>query len=104
MLHTRPSLSRRLRRLAFAAALLAVPGLALSEDIDLYTGAPVNGGSPNLLILLDNASAWNGSVSFSCPTAGVVSANNAGKDVGFEQCSLYQAVTAIGSLRLSNGS
>ncbi|MEV8522384.1 PilC/PilY family type IV pilus protein [Dyella marensis] len=97
MSDTRPFVSRRLRRLAFAAALLALPGLALSEDIDLYTGAPVNGGSPNLLILLDNASAWNGSVSFSCPTAGVVSANNAGKDVGFEQCSLYQAVTAIGS-------
>ncbi|MBT2119242.1 pilus assembly protein PilY [Dyella sp. LX-66] len=97
MLHTRPSLSRRLRRLACAAALLAVPGLALSEDIDLYTGAPVNGGSPNLLILLDNAAAWNGSVNFTCPTAGVVSSNNAGKDVGFEQCSLYQAVTAIGT-------
>ena len=97
MPHTRPSSSRRLRRLAFVAALLAVPALGLGEDIDLYTGAPVNGGSPNLLILLDNASAWNGSVSFSCPNTGVVLANNAGKDVGFEQCSLYQAVTAIGT-------
>lgn len=97
MPHTRSSSSRRLRRLAFVAALLAVPTLGLGEDIDLYTGAPVNGGSPNLLILLDNASAWNGSVSFTCPTSGVVSSNNSGKDVGFEQCSLYQAVTAIGT-------
>jgi type IV pilus assembly protein PilY1 len=97
MFHSRPLLSRRLRRLAFAAALLAVPGLSFAEDIDLYTGAPINGGSPNLLILLDNASAWDGAVSFSCPSNGVVSSNNANKDVGFEQCSLYQAVTAIGS-------
>ena len=93
----RSSLHRRLRRLAFVAGLLALPGLTLGEDIDLYTGAPINGGSPNLLIMLDNASAWDGAVSFTCPTTGVVSSNNSGKDVGFEQCSLYQAVTAIGT-------
>ena len=97
MSHTRPSLSRRLRKLAFAAALLAVPGLALAEDIDLYTGAPVNGGSPNLMILLDNAAAWNGSANFTCPTTSYVGSNNDGKDVGFEQCALYQAITTIGS-------
>lgn len=94
---TRSSPRRRLRRLAFVTALLAVPVLGLGEDIDLYTGAPVNGGSPNLLILLDNAAAWDGAVTFTCPTSGVVSSNNAGKDVGFEQCSLYQAVTTIGT-------
>ena len=68
-------------------------GPAAADDIDLYTGAPVAGGQPNLLLMLDNAKAWDGSVSFSCPTAGVVSSNNANKDVGFEQCALYQALS-----------
>ena len=97
MSHKRTSLTHCLRRLAVAAAVLALPGLALGEDIDLYTGAPVNGGSPNLMVLLDNAAAWNGDVAFNCPTTSYVSTNNSGKDAGFEQCALYQALTAISS-------
>lgn len=97
MRQTQSTLSRRLCGLGAALLSLLLPAMVHAEDIDLYTGTPVNGGQPNLLMLLDNAKAWDGAVTFTCPTANVVSSNNAGKDVGFEQCALYQAVTAIGT-------
>jgi type IV pilus assembly protein PilY1 len=103
MSSSRLLLNRLLCISIFGALMLALPGLALGEDIDLYTGAPINGGNPNLLITLDNAKAWDGAVTFTCPTAGVVSANNAGKDVGFEQCALYSALNSISSSPLLNG-
>lgn len=94
-------------KLLFPAALFvalgAASGSAAADDIDLYTGSPVAGGQPDLLIMLDNAKAWDGAVSFTCPTAGVVSSNNSGKDVGFEQCALYQALSSIGSNPLLAG-
>ncbi|MGO4581706.1 pilus assembly protein [Cupriavidus sp. 2TAF22] len=79
------------------AALLALSALhqAKAEDIDLYTGLQPLAGKPNVLILLDNASTWDASASFTCSTSGVVSSNNAGKDVGAEQCALYNAVSSI---------
>lgn len=95
--------SRLLRTLAFGALALVLPGMACAEDIDLYTGAPINGGDPNLLIALDNAKAWDGAVNFTCPTANVVLANNSGKDVGFEQCALYTALNDIANNSLLNG-
>jgi type IV pilus assembly protein PilY1 len=100
---SRLSTSRLLRTLAFGALALVLPGLGFAEDIDLYTGTPINGGSPNLLIALDNAKAWDGAVGFTCPTANVVLANNAGKDVGFEQCALYSALNNIAGNSLLNG-
>jgi type IV pilus assembly protein PilY1 len=97
MPHVRTTLNRRLRILVFIAAALALPGMASGEDIDLYTGVPINGGQPNVILLLDSSSAWNGNASFSCSTAGVVSSNNAGTDAGFEQCALYNALTVVGT-------
>jgi type IV pilus assembly protein PilY1 len=97
MLHARTNLNRRLRILALIAAALTLPGMASGEDIDLYTGKPINGGQPNVILLLDSSSAWDGAVTFTCPTSGVVSSNNAGKDVGFEQCALYNAFTTLGT-------
>jgi type IV pilus assembly protein PilY1 len=86
-----------------AALTAAYPSTGHTDDIDLYTGAPVAGGKPDLLVLLDNASAWNGAANFSCNTSGVVSSNNAGKDVGFEQCALYEALSAIAGNPLLTG-
>ncbi|WP_108470884.1 pilus assembly protein [Rhodanobacter thiooxydans] len=97
MPHTRTHLNRRLRILVLIAAALTLPGMASGEDIDLYTGKPINGGQPNVILLLDSSSAWNGNAAFSCPTTGVVSSNNASTDAGFEQCALYNAVTAVGT-------
>ena len=70
---------------------------ARAEDIDIYGQIPTTGANPNVMIILDNASAWDAAATFTCPTSGVVLANNAGKDVGFEQCSLYEAIKAIGN-------
>lgn len=91
--------SRRLGALATALIMLALPGLTCAEDIDLYTGKPSNTALPNVIILLDSSSAWNGSANYTCPApySGVVSATNAGKDVGFEQCALYSAITTLGT-------
>jgi type IV pilus assembly protein PilY1 len=100
---SRLPLNRLLRMSVFGALMLALPGLALSDDIDLYTGAPSNGGKPDLLITMDNAAAWDGAVNFTCPVVGVVSANNASKAVGFEQCALYMALNNISSNQLLNG-
>ncbi|HKR77436.1 MAG TPA: PilC/PilY family type IV pilus protein [Rhodanobacter sp.] len=99
MTHARNNLNRRLRILVLIAAALTLPGMASGEDIDLYTGTPINGGQPNVIVLLDSSSAWNGAANFTCPPpyASVVSSINAGKDAGFEQCALYSAVTALGT-------
>lgn len=99
MSHPRTILNRRLRILVLIAAALALPGIASGEDIDLYTGKPINGGQPNVIVLLDSSSAWNGAANFTCPApyTSVVSSINAGKDAGFEQCALYSAVTTLGT-------
>lgn len=104
MLRLPRTLSRKLLLPAVVLFALGVcTGPAAADDIDLYTGAPVAGGQPDLLVMLDNAKAWDGAVSFTCPTAGVVSSNNAGKDVGFEQCALYQALSSIAANPLLAG-
>jgi type IV pilus assembly protein PilY1 len=93
----RTNLNCRLRMLVLVAAVLTLPSIASGEDIDLYTGTPINGGQPNVILLLDSSNSWNGDVPFNCPTAGVVAANNVSKDAGFEQCSLYSAITTVGT-------
>lgn len=92
----RPLAERTAPRLAIAA-LMAIATLrpAMAEDIDLYTGVQPAAGKPNVVILLDNASTWDASASFTCATAGVVSSNNDGKDVGSQQCALYNAVASL---------
>lgn len=91
----RTTWARRARGLALVLAALVLPTLAQAEDIDLYTGSPVNGGTPNLLMLLDSSSSWSANVGFTCPVSGVVLTTNANSAAGFEQCALYQAMTAV---------
>ncbi|WP_433865239.1 pilus assembly protein [Ralstonia wenshanensis] len=88
-------LVRRIALCATASLLSAVALPACSEDIDLYTGLTPQSGKPNVLILMDNAAAWDASASFTCGTPGVVGSNNVGKDVGAEQCALYAAVSSF---------
>ncbi|WP_197329730.1 pilus assembly protein [Ralstonia syzygii] len=76
-------------------AVLALASPAAAEDIDLYTGLTPQSGKPNVLILMDNAAAWDASASFTCAISGVVGSNNVGKDVGAEQCALYSAVSSF---------
>lgn len=92
----RPLAERTVSRLAIAT-LMAIATLrpAMAEDIDLYTGVQPAAGKPNVLIVLDNASTWDATANFTCSTAGVVSSNNDGKDVGSQQCALYNAIDSI---------
>jgi len=76
--------------------LVLASGAARADDIDLYAGSVANGAASNLLIILDNASAWNANQSYTC-NGFTVPTNNVGKNVGFEQCGLYNAVNAIGN-------
>ncbi|OGB21589.1 MAG: hypothetical protein A3I66_05475 [Burkholderiales bacterium RIFCSPLOWO2_02_FULL_57_36] len=84
------------RKFFLAMFLLGHSIIASAEDIDVYGGIKSDGDKPNLVILLDNAGAWNGDTSFACPGFAVPS-NNQNKVVGFEQCGLYTAATAIGN-------
>ena len=92
------SISRTARRsqwamhLAFAALALASLG-ARADDIDIYTGLQ-SGAAPNLLIILDNSAAADASSTFTCTTLKV---NDPTKNLGFEQCGLYNAVSALGN-------
>lgn len=79
-----------------AAVLLLCSSLSVNaEDIDIYGAVQPDGANPNLMILLDNASAWNGATTFDCPGFSVP-ANNQNTVAGFEQCGLYTAASAIG--------
>lgn len=103
MSSSRPLLKRLLRISVFGALMLALPGLALGDDIDLYTGAPANGGKPNILMVIDNASAWDASVVIpagACPSWTPTSHT---KDSDFVSCALYNAVTGIGTSPLLAG-
>lgn len=83
-----------------AVALFALAGAAVqAEDIDIYQGT-TSGGAPNMLIILDNAAAASASSSFTCPGLTV---NDPNKNLGFEQCGLHSAVSAIGTNAALNG-
>ncbi|CAG2158145.1 hypothetical protein LMG31506_06262 [Cupriavidus yeoncheonensis] len=94
-----PNQARRLRRYAVCALTLlsiACVRSALAEDIDLFTGLQNNGsGKPNVLILLDNAAAWDANVTVNCKPPGYVASGNATSNVGAEQCALHAAVSAL---------
>ncbi len=101
----RSSLSRLISALACSTLLLTLPGLALGDDIDLYTGAPVNGGKPNVLLAIDNAAAWDASVTIptaaNCPSW--TTSSNKTSDADFIRCGLYKAVTGLGTNPLLTG-
>lgn len=84
------------RSLLLIALLLSGVDRASAEDIDLFAGSTA-GSNPQILIIMDNASAWDATASYTCPDNNVVLTNNSGKDVGFEQCSLYEAMKAVGN-------
>jgi type IV pilus assembly protein PilY1 len=46
---------------AVLSMCLLLPGLARSEDIDIYAGVDGSGGKPNVLFFLDNTSNWSAS-------------------------------------------
>ena len=90
----RTSAKRLLPALALVA-VMAVPR-AKAADIDLFSGTPVSGVNPNLLIVLDNSGAWNASVNFTCPsTVMTLPPGNLNTAGGFEQCSLYSVLQTI---------
>jgi type IV pilus assembly protein PilY1 len=98
MSHARSNLNRRLRIFALIAAALMLPGMASGEDIDLYTGNAINGGQPNVLLIMDNAANGNGATTLApgsnCPSW---IATNPTKDHDFEACALYNMVGSIGA-------
>ncbi len=89
------------RSFLVAGLLVLGIGSARAEDIDIFAGS-ASGSNPQILIVMDNASAWDATASYNCEN-GVVSTNNAGKDVGFEQCSLYTAMKAVAASPALNG-
>jgi type IV pilus assembly protein PilY1 len=97
MSHARSNLNRRLRIFALIAAALTLPGMASGEDIDLYTGKPISGGQPNVLLVMDNAANGNSATTIApgsnCPSW--IATNPKAHD--FEQCALYNLIGAIGS-------
>src|SRR5512142_1459329 len=97
MSHAHTALNRRLRILVLIAAALTLPGMASAEDIDLYTGKPINGGQPNVLLVMDNAANGNSATTIApgsnCPSW--IASQPKAHD--FEQCALYNLIGAIGS-------
>ena len=97
MSHAHTALNRRLRILVLIAAALTLPGMASGEDIDLYTGKPINGGQPNVLLVMDNAANGNSATTIApgsnCPSW--IASKPKAHD--FEQCALYNLVSTIGS-------
>ncbi|RZL89613.1 MAG: pilus assembly protein PilY [Variovorax sp.] len=86
-------------RLSIPALLALAAFAAQAEDIDIYQGIAA-GAAPNMLIVLDNSAAADASSSFTCSSLTV---NDPGKNLGFEQCGLYSAVSSIGNDASLNG-
>ena len=96
----------------FAAAVALaglLPGVVHAEDIDIYQGT-AGGAAPNLLVILDNAAASDGSASYTCTTTVpggkailAQDSKTAGTNFGFERCGLYSAVSTIGTDTALNG-
>ncbi len=89
--------------LALTSILVLGSGLVLAEDIDIYVDNSGTTGTPNVLLILDNAAAFSASATNTCRYAdgdgGVPGAsdvpslgNTAG---GVEQCALYNTVYAL---------
>jgi len=96
MSHARIILNHRLRIFVLIAAALVLPGMASGEDIDLYTGKPISGGQPNVLLVMDNAANGNSATTIAagvCPSW--IASNPKAHD--FEQCALYKLVGSIGA-------
>ena len=92
---------KSLLALAAAALLAAVAPRAHAEDIDIYAGTGGAGGTPNVIIALDNAANYDANVAGSpcyynsngVPTA--VGSVDYVKLFGQQQCALYNAIDAL---------
>lgn len=99
-------------RFILASALLASllsPAVGQAEDIDIYSTGGGTATIPNVLIILDNAAAWNGNIPGTCtyydgttPSLGNTTAG------GNEQCALANVINALstnadGSARVNLG-
>lgn len=80
------------------AGLLGLPLGAAAEDIDIYSGFGGAAGTPNVLIILDNATPWSGDLGGeSCrytDDGGIPSLDPA-KSRGAEQCAIVNAALAL---------
>lgn len=87
---------KRLLMHLLAIILLGVlKPMAMADDIDLFMGTSTTSTDrPNVVIVIDNAANFSSSSTFTCPTAGVVTAlaNTVG---GIEQCALYTVISGI---------
>jgi type IV pilus assembly protein PilY1 len=80
------------------AGLLGYPLGTAAEDIDIYSGFGGAAGTPNVLIVLDNATPWNGDLG----GTNCVYADNGGspslgpeKSRGAEQCAIVNSALAL---------
>src|SRR3569623_20698 len=94
---------KRMRHLVISmlASALAFPLTAIAEDIDIYSGFGGAAGTPNVIIILDNAAAWNGDLGGgNCTYADDNSSPSlkSGSSGAAEQCALVNAVYALPDL------
>lgn len=82
--------------LVLASALVICSGSVRAEDTDIYVDNSGTTGTPNVLLILDNAAAFSASAANTCTyidDGGVPSLGNTAG--GVEQCALYNTVYAL---------
>jgi len=100
---------RRFFALLGAAVLLAAPGRAPAEDIDIYSLPPGAGDLPNILFLIDNSANWGADVTNrgSCanwPDNGASLPNyDSSKKSGAQLCALVTVVERLAARAAANG-
>jgi type IV pilus assembly protein PilY1 len=97
---------RRLLAATFSAALaLSIPLVAKAgEDIDIFTGSPVDGAKPNILFVIDSSVNWSSSFGTNvCGTATPPVAANMAEDTRFaaEMCALYTVVDKLDGAKVA---
>src|SRR6188508_2396726 len=92
-----------IRHIVFFAltGLLLVPGLAHTEDVDIYTGAGA-GGYPNVLIVLDNEANWSATMDGS-PPSDTDAVASCGGVTGSYYCAQKYALIKLLQQRDANG-
>jgi len=83
-----------------AAALLLLAGrYTVADDIDLFVRASPTSTAPDVLFVIDNASAFSSSTSVPCTVGLGRMTNTVG---GIEQCALHEVISALepGSVRI----
>ena len=92
---------RRLLAVLGTAALLAAPGFARAEDIDIYALPPGAADLPNVLFLIDNSANWGADVTArgSCrhwpDTGAPLPGFDSSKKAGAQLCALVTVVERL---------